>query len=359
MHNLIHGCKPVAEGSIVGYHEGFRVLDAIMDDQDHTNRINVLVPGAIHSLHKQTIEWIFIHGGKAVVTTSQLRTHGETAPISSGTINHTFTTPVPPDPSHDDAEFLVSIPPSDPIQFEHWNKSTDYDSEDDSTSEGEEDDDLEFEGIDKHSWMPFEAEQGDKKCDNGHTEMHTYVPSSLVPTLQIFYNLPGFMVEPTLQDDNKCDYGHVDMHTYPSLLNNNECDDGQTKVRNYEVTSGWSDEAWAVILGSQEISGMSPIIGVNGDDHDNADQSNSRVIAGRRPVLLGQDHNERGVATTPRKCFTFGWWWFRRGISTAEGTTETVGMLMAMLVGNEAHSPTVIIDSGRRIETAITLVNKV
>ncbi|KAJ7789273.1 hypothetical protein B0H14DRAFT_3162136, partial [Mycena olivaceomarginata] len=59
---LVQACKPVAEGSIVCNHIGY--LDAAMDDEGHTKRVNVsssrsliriskvLVPGAIHSLHK-------------------------------------------------------------------------------------------------------------------------------------------------------------------------------------------------------------------------------------------------------------------------------------------------------------------
>ncbi|KAJ7847219.1 hypothetical protein B0H14DRAFT_3138560 [Mycena olivaceomarginata] len=58
------------------------LVQASMDDEGHTKRVNVsssrsliriskvLVPGAIHSLHKQTLEWIMAHGGMAVVTTS-------------------------------------------------------------------------------------------------------------------------------------------------------------------------------------------------------------------------------------------------------------------------------------------------
>ncbi|KAJ7475335.1 hypothetical protein B0H11DRAFT_2235618 [Mycena galericulata] len=64
--SLVQGCKPVAEGSIVAQHNGY--LDAVMDAQAHTKRINispsrsliriskVLVPGALHSLHGQTME---------------------------------------------------------------------------------------------------------------------------------------------------------------------------------------------------------------------------------------------------------------------------------------------------------------
>ncbi|KAJ7790501.1 hypothetical protein B0H14DRAFT_2625938 [Mycena olivaceomarginata] len=87
---LVQGYKPIAEGCIVGQHPGN--FDAVMDDNGHTARINVsssrsliqiskvLLPGAIHSLHHQTMEWIFSHGKRAVVATSQLHTRAEIPP---------------------------------------------------------------------------------------------------------------------------------------------------------------------------------------------------------------------------------------------------------------------------------------
>ncbi|KAF8174707.1 hypothetical protein K438DRAFT_1848844 [Mycena galopus ATCC 62051] len=63
---LVQGCKPIAEGSIVGKHNGF--LDTVMDTQGHTKRVTIsptrsliqlskiLVPGALHALHAQTME---------------------------------------------------------------------------------------------------------------------------------------------------------------------------------------------------------------------------------------------------------------------------------------------------------------
>lgn len=47
---LVHGCKPVAEGSIIGHHIGF--LDAIMDDQGHTKRINVSASRSLIAISK-------------------------------------------------------------------------------------------------------------------------------------------------------------------------------------------------------------------------------------------------------------------------------------------------------------------
>ncbi|KAJ7695629.1 hypothetical protein B0H17DRAFT_1198415 [Mycena rosella] len=72
--------------------------DAVMDNQAHTTEIKiwpsrsliriskVLVPGALHSIHGQTMEWIFTHSTHAVVTTSQLHTRNETAPLLSGSL---------------------------------------------------------------------------------------------------------------------------------------------------------------------------------------------------------------------------------------------------------------------------------
>ncbi|KAJ7920859.1 hypothetical protein B0H13DRAFT_2419578 [Mycena leptocephala] len=100
---LVQGCKPVAEGCIIGRHIGY--LDAVMDDAGHTKRINVsasrsliqiskvLVPGAISSLHHQTMEWIFAHGKQAVVTTSQLHTRGMTPPSPANPLSRGFVAP--------------------------------------------------------------------------------------------------------------------------------------------------------------------------------------------------------------------------------------------------------------------------
>ncbi|KAF9020333.1 hypothetical protein BDZ89DRAFT_1116416 [Hymenopellis radicata] len=73
---LVHSCKPVAYGRLVLDHPGY--LEAVDDDNGLTRRINisasrtlieiteVLVPGAIHNLHRQTIEWIYTHGRRIV-----------------------------------------------------------------------------------------------------------------------------------------------------------------------------------------------------------------------------------------------------------------------------------------------------
>ncbi|KAJ7889507.1 hypothetical protein B0H14DRAFT_3709849 [Mycena olivaceomarginata] len=58
---LVHGCKPVAEGSIVGHHPGY--LDAVMDDEGHTKRINISASRSlieiskVHFIHCTRIQW--------------------------------------------------------------------------------------------------------------------------------------------------------------------------------------------------------------------------------------------------------------------------------------------------------------
>ncbi|KAJ7686749.1 hypothetical protein B0H14DRAFT_3176815 [Mycena olivaceomarginata] len=145
--SLVLGCQPIAEGSIVAQHIGF--LDAVMDDQGHTKRINVsssrsliriskvLVPGALHALHGQTMEWIFNHGAYAVVTTSQLHTRGETPPIPSATLSRAFAVPAAPPSLEDDTEFTITYEPptsqsSDPLEFEHWSEDMLFDESDDN-----------------------------------------------------------------------------------------------------------------------------------------------------------------------------------------------------------------------------------
>jgi hypothetical protein len=47
---LVQACEPVAEGWIVGHHPGF--LDAIMDNQGHTKRINVSASRSLIQISK-------------------------------------------------------------------------------------------------------------------------------------------------------------------------------------------------------------------------------------------------------------------------------------------------------------------
>ncbi|KAJ7712869.1 hypothetical protein B0H14DRAFT_3523704 [Mycena olivaceomarginata] len=118
----------------------------------------MLVPGAIHSLQRKLIECIFFHGAVAAVTTSQLRTCGETVPISSGTVNRAFAVPAPPDVAAGTEEFFVSNS-QDLVQ---WTEDTGDDFEDNSSLEEENDDenfDFDFDATDEYSWMPFEGEQ--------------------------------------------------------------------------------------------------------------------------------------------------------------------------------------------------------
>lgn len=108
----------------------------------------VIVPGAIHALHGQTMEWIFNHGAYAVVTTSQLHTRGETSPIPSDTLSRAFAVPAPPPSLSDDAEFTITYESptsqfSDPLEFEHWSEDMLCDdSDDDSDDNSELEDDM-------------------------------------------------------------------------------------------------------------------------------------------------------------------------------------------------------------------------
>ncbi|KAJ7151286.1 hypothetical protein C8R43DRAFT_951101 [Mycena crocata] len=144
---LIHGCKPVAEGTIIGHHPGY--LEAPMDAAGNPKRLNisfsrsliaiskasssVLVPTAIHSLHGQTLEWIFNHGARAVVTTSQLHTRGIVAPVVINAVARAFSVPAPPSSFEDGVEFsLTTCQNSTPLEFEHWSETTADESGDDS-----------------------------------------------------------------------------------------------------------------------------------------------------------------------------------------------------------------------------------
>lgn len=54
---LVHGCKSVAEGSIIGHHIGY--LDVIMDDEGRTKRINVSATRSLVEISKVHI-FIFL-----------------------------------------------------------------------------------------------------------------------------------------------------------------------------------------------------------------------------------------------------------------------------------------------------------
>ncbi|KAJ7141481.1 hypothetical protein C8R44DRAFT_727065 [Mycena epipterygia] len=138
---LVQGCKPIAEGSIIGNHPGY--LHAIMDDQNHTKKINVsasrsliriskVLAGALHSLHQQTMEWIFSHGSQAVFTTSQLHTRGEIPPIPSETLARAFSVPAPLTPSLDDVDFTLTYSQS---SDQNYDTGTGSELEDDEYSQ--------------------------------------------------------------------------------------------------------------------------------------------------------------------------------------------------------------------------------
>jgi hypothetical protein len=120
---LYHSQKPVADGCLIWPHNGF--IEAIDNDMGSHRRINitptrsliqltrVITPAAIHALHAQSIQWIFDHGGLAVVTTSTLRTRNADPPHSSSTIARAFAfplSPTPPKPLTATEKFTVSLP---------------------------------------------------------------------------------------------------------------------------------------------------------------------------------------------------------------------------------------------------------
>ncbi|KAJ7734018.1 hypothetical protein DFH07DRAFT_944774 [Mycena maculata] len=101
---------------------------------------------AIHSLHQQTIEWIFNHGRLAVVTTSQLHTRGECPPMPSTALARARAVSAPPG-IYDDTEFTLMHPAaqsgasSDSLEFEHWSMDVDSDLESEYSEDSESDTD--------------------------------------------------------------------------------------------------------------------------------------------------------------------------------------------------------------------------
>lgn len=107
------------------------------------------MPGAIHSLHGQTIEWIFNHGARAVVTTSQLHTRGQIAPTVVNAVARAFAVPAPPSSFDDSVEFSLTNSQflnSTSVEFEHWSEdmldASGDGSDDESESESESEEDM-------------------------------------------------------------------------------------------------------------------------------------------------------------------------------------------------------------------------
>ncbi|KAJ6470658.1 hypothetical protein C8R47DRAFT_1148854 [Mycena vitilis] len=170
---LVQACKPIAEGHIIGHHAGY--LDITMDAEGHTKKVNVsasrsliqitkvLVPGAIHSLHKQTIEWIFAHGGKAVVTTSQLHSRSAAPPAQVAVTGPAFASPAPTVPSSNEEEFIVSPPMAETDALElHRTEDMAMNVPDDDDSDG---DDFEFNATEFGEQFAFEAQQNPGDMD--------------------------------------------------------------------------------------------------------------------------------------------------------------------------------------------------
>ncbi|KAF9020332.1 hypothetical protein BDZ89DRAFT_1203851 [Hymenopellis radicata] len=150
---LVHSCKPVAYGQLVLDHPGY--LEAVDDDNGLTRRINisasrtlieiteVLVPGAIHNLHRQTIEWIYTHGRRIVAAVSQLRSRSAMATAPAESVIFGFSAPAPAPSASTLSEptpFSISYQQSasEDTQFEIWEASPEdeymYSDEEDDVS---------------------------------------------------------------------------------------------------------------------------------------------------------------------------------------------------------------------------------
>ncbi|CAK5275411.1 unnamed protein product [Mycena citricolor] len=136
------------------------LVHGLMDVQGTTKRINitasrslvqiskVLVPGDIHSLHKQTLEWISAHGTSIVVSTSQLRTRGRFEPVRVRPLANTIGVPAPPTEVTDYPEFIPHIPNNGSQSSENDSlcdlDSANSESNDDSDADVDEDEYAQF-----------------------------------------------------------------------------------------------------------------------------------------------------------------------------------------------------------------------
>jgi len=142
---LFQGNKPVAEGHIIWPHP--RSITVVDDEEGNLRKINItstrslieltaiFIPGYIHHLHSQCIQWIFNHGRQAVVTTSTLRTRNAIPPIPSLPASHAFPDPALL-PSHSpstagNSSFNLSIPADGEIWNNNVNDDGDHEMNDD------------------------------------------------------------------------------------------------------------------------------------------------------------------------------------------------------------------------------------
>ncbi|KAJ3718540.1 hypothetical protein C8R42DRAFT_644315 [Lentinula raphanica] len=158
---LAAACKEVAEGIILD-HDG--KVDVIMDENGNTTQLKitpaytlvqinkVLVPGAILAKHKQTVQWIFEHGQKAVVQTRTLCSRSAIPPLPIDSVSSSILG-IPAPTSSAEPESIMTIGPSQSLLDQSLTVSDEDDlQEDPSTSpdsneDKDDEDDTEDESI--------------------------------------------------------------------------------------------------------------------------------------------------------------------------------------------------------------------
>ncbi|KAG7093302.1 hypothetical protein E1B28_006984 [Marasmius oreades] len=166
---LVAACKEVAEGVVLD-HNGS--IDVVMDNTGTQTTLKitpaytliqinrVLVPGSLVSKHKQTIQWISDHGGKAVVQTRTLRTRPVIPPLP---VNPQSTSilgiPAPPT-SPAESETIVDIGPSqDLLQRSSRNLEMEEEESDIEDSGGETD-------VDSDDIMEAKLDENDSESES-------------------------------------------------------------------------------------------------------------------------------------------------------------------------------------------------
>jgi hypothetical protein len=149
---MVAACKEVAEGIVLD-HNGS--IDVIMDGTGTQTTLKitpaysliqinrVLVPGSLVSKHKQTIQWISDHGGKAVVQTRTLRTRAAIPPVPIDP-QSTSILGIPALPtSPAESETIVDIGPSQDLlqRSDNGDLETEDESDIEDTGEGSDVDD--------------------------------------------------------------------------------------------------------------------------------------------------------------------------------------------------------------------------
>ncbi|CAK5282204.1 unnamed protein product [Mycena citricolor] len=174
---LVQSLKPVARGFITSHTEPVLVVPLANSGETFRIKITarhclititeVLVPQAMHKLHRCTIGEVQSTGGLAVVSRTQLRSRSLTPALPASRTVFGYSQPAPPSSAleGDHTQFQISYQPNSEIRFEFWSPT----SEDEFMSE---ESDEEIEDNDEH--LPVSSGHGHNSTETSIAEAQKY-----------------------------------------------------------------------------------------------------------------------------------------------------------------------------------------